>query len=302
MNKTCIIIAGPTASGKTSIAINLAQHYSTQIISADSRQCYQELNIGVAKPSAKELTLAQHYFINTHSITEEVNAAVFEKYALEVAEKIFEKNDVAIMTGGTGLYIKAFCEGLDNIPQVPADVKLWVNEGFNSGGIPWLQQQLQKADPQFFAAGEMQNPRRMMRALEVVKSSGLSILHFQTKQKITRPFKIVKIGLDWPRPMLYQRINERVDQMITDGLVEEARGLFSQKHMKALHTVGYQELFAHFEGQLSLEQAVALIKQNTRHYAKRQMTWFNKDTNMQWVNAEVNETLFNQVLSTISRA
>ena len=286
MNKTCLIIAGATAVGKTAMAIELAQNYFTQIISADSRQCYKELNIGVAKPVAEELASVHHYFISTHSIAETVTAASFEKYALHSADKIFEKNSIAVMVGGTGLYIKAFCEGLDEIPAIKEEVRQTIETNYNNGGIEWLQQQVKKQDPDYFIRGEMQNPQRMMRALEVKFSTGKSIGSFQRKEKKHRNFKIIKIGLELPRQILYDRINKRVDKMIETGLVKEAESLIPYKQLNALQTVGYTELFNYFEGNTSLDAAIDLIKQNSRQYAKRQMTWFKKDKEIHWIDMQ----------------
>jgi tRNA dimethylallyltransferase len=282
MDKTCIIVAGPTAVGKTAIALHLAQLFSTTIISSDSRQCYRELNIGVAKPEPAELEAIHHDFINSHSIHESVNAADFEKYALSSVEKIFQKSDVAIMVGGTGLYIKAFCEGLDKIPEVPAALRAQIIQDYQTKGIEWLTQMLQEKDADYSANGNMQNPQRMMRALEIISFTGNSILSYQTHQKEKRNFNIIKIGLELPRPELYERINSRVDKMIADGLIEEASTLQSYQHLNALQTVGYSELFDYFNGKISKEKAIELIKQNTRHYAKRQLTWFKKDEEMTW--------------------
>ena len=296
MNKTCIIIAGPTAVGKTSMAIQLAKHFSTQIISADSRQCYQELNIGVAKPSAMELSLAQHYFINSHSVSQNVTAADYEKYALLSADTIFLKNNKAIMVGGTGLYIKAFAEGLDEIPDIEEFLRTSIVTDYNNGGIQWLQEQIKKQDPDYFIYGEMQNPQRMMRALEVKISTGKSIRSFQSKLKKQRNFNCIKIGLELPREILYERINARVDKMMENGLLEEAESLLPYKHLGALQTVGYRELFDYFDNKISFENAVALIKQNSRNYAKRQMTWFKKDKEMNWVDMQDEGKAFTTIL------
>jgi len=283
MNKTCIIVAGPTAVGKTAIAIHLAQLFSTTIISSDSRQCYRELNIGVAKPEPAELEAIHHDFINSHSIHESVNAADFEKYALSSVEKIFQKSNIAVMVGGTGLYIKAFCEGLDKIPEVPAEIREQIIQNYQTNGIDWLSQMLQQKDAAYAAQGNMQNPQRMMRALEIISFTGNSILSYQTHQKEKRNFNIIKIGLELPRPELFERINSRVDKMIADGLIQEASTLQSYQHLNALQTVGYSELFDFFNGKISKEKAIEMIKQNTRHYAKRQLTWFKKDEEMNWI-------------------
>lgn len=275
-NKTCIIVTGATASGKTDYAFELAQKYNTQIISADSRQCYKELNIGVAKPSQSQLDQIHHYFIDSHSIYEEVNVKVFEEYALEAVNKIFETNDIAIMAGGTGLYIKAFCEGLDDVPSVNEAIRENINASYQLHGIEWLQSEIEKNDPLFFGSGENKNPQRLMRALEVKLSTGNSIINFQSGKKIERNFQIKKINLDVPRPELYERINKRVDKMMQSGLLEEAKSLFADRHLNALQTVGYRELFDFIEDKISLDKAVDEIKKNTRHFAKRQITWFKK--------------------------
>jgi len=291
MNKTCIIVAGPTAVGKTAIALHLAQLFSTTIISSDSRQCYRELNIGVAKPELAELEAVHHDFINSHSIHESVNAADFEKYALNSVAKIFQKSDIAIMVGGTGLYIKAFCDGLDKIPEVPTLIREQIIQDYQKFGIDWLTEMLQLRDTAYAANGNMKNPQRMMRALEIISFTGNSILSYQTHQKEKRDFKIIKIGLELPRPQLYERINNRVDAMIRQGLIQEVENLQSYKNLYALQTVGYTELFEYFEGKQTLEKSIELIKQNTRHYAKRQMTWFKKDSEINWLppNAKVVE-------------
>lgn len=275
--KTCIIITGPTAAGKTSLGIELALKHKTQIISADSRQCFKELNIGVAKPSDEQLQKVTHYFINSHSIHEEVNARIFEEYALQTVNSIFEKNDVAIMVGGTGLYIKAFAEGLDEIPEVNESVRKEINENYLANGFHWLENELKEQDAVFFSRGEMKNPQRMLRALEVKRSTGKSILDFHSKKKVKRNFDIKVRLLEPPREQLYQNINKRVDEMMESGLLKEAEFLYPFKHLNALQTVGYKELFDYFDKKYSLEKAVEEIKKNTRHYAKRQMTWFRKN-------------------------
>jgi tRNA dimethylallyltransferase len=274
--KKCIVISGPTASGKTAYALPLALKYNTSIISADSRQCFRELNIGVAKPSTSELQEVKHYFIDTLSINEEVNARLFEQYALDCTQEIFKDNDVAIMAGGTGLYIKAFCEGLDDIPGISPEIQNKIRENYKIHGMPWLEEQLKTRDLHFAEKGEMKNPQRMLRALEVVISTGHSILDFHSKTKTERPFLIEHHYLDVPRNILYDHINMRTDKMINDGLIEEARNLFPNRHLNALQTVGYKELFDHFEGTISLDNAIEDIKKNTRHFAKRQITWFKK--------------------------
>lgn len=281
-NKTVIIIAGPTASGKTAVAIQLALHFKTEIISADSRQCFKELNIGVARPTAEELQQAKHHFIASHSIQEEVTAATFEEYALQKTKELFQQHDVVIMVGGTGLYIKAFCEGLDAIPAIDPAIRQQVIKDYEEKGLSWLQEQLRQKDPLFYEMGEMQNPQRMMRALEVVEATGQSIFSFRRKEKAQRDFNILKIGLDIPKEQLHQQIHTRVDQMMKAGLVAEVRSLLPYRHLNALQTVGYAELFGYLDGKTSLEKAIEQVKTNTRQYAKRQLTWFRKDEEIKW--------------------
>jgi len=287
--KRVILITGPTASGKTSLAIQVALHFNTEIISADSRQCFRELNIGVAKPSAEQLAAVRHHFINSHSIHDEVNAAVFAAYANDVLAEIFTKHDVAVMAGGTGLYIRAFEKGLDDIPDIPAGIRNDILENYRQHGIGWLQNQLQLDDPVYFEHGEILNPQRMMRALEVKLATGRSIKEFQLKtargndENVARDFDFPKFAVDLPRERLYAQINQRVDDMITQGLEAEARSLLPFRHLNALQTVGYSEMFDYFDGKRSREEAIAKIKQNTRNYAKRQMTWFRRDAEICWI-------------------
>ncbi len=275
-DKTCFIVCGATAVGKTSYAIDLAKKYNTQIISADSRQCYKELDIGVARPSEEQLTAVHHYFINSHSIHDEVNVKVFEQYALTGIKKIFQANDHAVMAGGTGLYIKAFCEGLDDVPELNTDLRNEINEAYKTGGLQWLQEEIREKDPEYFASGETANPQRLMRALEVKLSTGNSILYFQSGKKAIREFDIKVINLEIPRGDLYNRINSRVDEMMKQGLLKEVEALYSFKQLNALQTVGYKELFEYMDGQISLGEAIERIKKNTRQFAKRQITWFKK--------------------------
>lgn len=280
-----ILVTGPTASGKTSLAIQIAKHFSTSIISADSRQCYRELNIGVAKPDEQQLAEVKHYFINSHSIHDEVNAATFAAYAHEAAESVFSTNDTVVMAGGTGLYIKAFTEGLDDIPEIPLDLRNEIRAKYQANGMQWLMEEVQKYDELYFTTGENQNPQRMMRALEVKLATGQSIKSFQKKHpdKKRTDYELKKYAIDLSREQLYQNINDRVDTMISMGLEEEARSLYPFKNLNALQTVGYSELFNYFEGNGTLFDAIEKIKQNTRHYAKRQLTWFRKDSGIVWV-------------------
>ena len=260
---------GPTAVGKTSFAIALAKTLNTEIISADARQCYKEMNIGVARPSEEELKLVQHHFIASHSITENINASYFENWALEKVQSLFATKDAVVMVGGTGLYIKAFCEGLDLIPAIEPSIRENIIANYEKLGLRWLQKEVSVKDPSYWEKGEQKNPQRLMRALEVILGTGSSILSFQNKKAIERPFKIVKIGLELDREELYQRINDRVLNMIELGLEKEVKGLEDYGQLNALQTVGYSEWKDYFEQKISREKVIENIQQNTRHYAKR---------------------------------
>jgi len=284
-NKTVLIIAGPTAAGKTFVAIELAKKFQTEIISADSRQCFKELNIGVARPSEMELQTVKHYFIASHSIHDPVNAGSFEQYALKKVNEIFQAHNVAIMVGGTGLYIKAFCEGMDEMPGVPAEVRKSIMMNYERNGLEWLQRETQKKDPAFYKTGEIQNPQRLMRALEIAEATGQSILEFRKGKAVQRDFTIVKIGLELPKGELHKNINTRVERMIEAGLVEEVKRLLPNKHLNALQTVAYSEIFDYIDGKTSLKDAIELINKNTRQYEKRQVTWFKKDKDINWIDA-----------------
>ena len=282
-SKTVIIISGPTASGKTELALEVAKHFKTAIISADSRQCFRELNIGVAKPSQAQLELIRHFFINSHSIHEQVNASVFETLSMQWCDEIFSKQDTVIMCGGTGLYIKAFCDGLDEIPVIDEGIRKNIIDNFNEQGFIWLREAVRNADSLFYSSGEIANPQRMMRALEVIQSTGRSILSFRNQQKKIMPFRILEFGIRVPRNELYHRIDARVDTMMQAGLLEEVNSLLPYQHLNALQTVGYSELFDYIKGKSTLEDGISKMKQNTRHYAKRQMTWLNKRQNLVWL-------------------
>jgi len=275
-----IIIAGPTAVGKTELAIRIARELGTEIISADARQCYRELNIGVARPTPEELASVPHHFIASHAITDRVNAAIFEQYALHRSECILRERGSLIVCGGTGLYLRAFCEGMDEMPEVPEEIRKSVESIYHTKGLSALQAAITTEDPQFVVDGEMENPARVIRALSFVRATGRSIRNFQRRQPVDRPFRIIKLLIDRPRAELYDRINRRVTLMMEQGLWQEAESLFEFREWQALQTVGYRELFDHMEGHSTREAAVDLIRQHTRNYAKRQLTWFQKETGM----------------------
>lgn len=243
------------------------------------------MNIGVAKPNDSELKKVHHYFINSHHIQQDVNAGTFEQYALQAIDENFKTNLHAVMVGGTGLYIKAFCEGMDHIPSVPDSIRNNIIDQYKLNGLSWLQKEVEQKDAVFWKIAEQQNPQRLMRALEIVEATGKSITSFKTNKKVTRNFNIVKIGLELPKELLHLNINTRVDEMMEQGLLNEVESLLPFRTLNALQTVGYKELFDYLNGNSSLDEAVENIKKNTRHYAKRQMTWFKKDATIQWFNA-----------------
>lgn len=264
------------------MAIRVAEYFQTAIISADSRQCYRELNIGVARPSEAELATVPHYFIASHSVQDNLSAADFAQYASNQLKQLFQQHKVVVMAGGTGLYIKALCEGLDEIPPVPQSIRDAITKRFEQEGIGWMQDELAKRDPAFWAIAEQQNPRRLQRALEVLEATGQSIISFQKGGQATHDFNIVYIGIELPREVLYERINQRVDAMIQAGLLQEVQAVQLYANLPALQTVGYTELFDYLEGKWTFDLAVEKIKQHTRNYAKRQMTWFKKDEKYKW--------------------
>lgn len=281
-SKTLIVIAGPTAVGKTAVAIELAKKLSTEIISADSRQFFREMAIGTAKPTSEELSQAKHHFVDSHSITESFSVGDFEKEGLALLDDIFKTHGTAILVGGSGLYIKAICEGFDELPTASPGVRERLNQEFKDKGITWLQQKLKSADPIYYERVDLNNPQRLIRALEVFESTGKPFSSYRKAAANERPFKSIKIGLNLPRKILYQRIDLRVDEMVKQGLVDEVRSLLPYRHLSALNTVGYSELFDYFDGKTDFETAISLIKQNTRRFAKRQLTWFRKDKDILW--------------------
>lgn len=277
-----INIVGPTAIGKTSLAIALARHFNTEIISADSRQFFKEIRIGTAVPSQEELNAAPHHFIQHISVEQDYSVGDFEKEALEKLEELFQEHEVIIMAGGSGLYVKSILEGLDYFPEVDPEIRQDLNRIFETEGIAKLQMQLKEMDPDYFSKADTENPHRLIRALEICIGTGKPYSSFLAKDKEPRNFKNISIGLTADREIIYDRINRRVNIMMEEGLLEEAKRLFPQRHLNALNTVGYKELFEYLEGNISLEKAVEEIKKNTRRFAKRQLTWFRKDEDIKW--------------------
>lgn len=277
-----INIIGPTAIGKTSLAIHAAKHFQTEILSADSRQFFREMKIGTAVPEDDELKAAPHHFIQHISVEDKYSVGDFEKEAIRKLDELFEKKDIAILVGGSGLYIKAVTEGLDDFPEIDPKFRERLNKHLQDDGIDWLQQKLFILDPDYYKSIDIHNPHRLIRALEICMATGKTFTSFLDREKQGRNFETINIGLTAEREIIYERINQRVDLMIGTGLVEEARKLYPKRDLNALNTVGYKELFAYFDGEMDLETAISEIKKNTRRFAKRQLTWFRKDNSIKW--------------------
>lgn len=285
LSKTLIVIAGPTAIGKTAAAIEVAKHFNTVVVSADSRQFFREMSIGTAKPSPDELAQVKQYFIDSHSITEPFSVGDFEKQGLALLDELFKTHNHVVLAGGSGLYIKAICEGFDDLPTADPSIREKLNLELEEKGIAYLQQKLKLVDPVYYEEVDLGNPQRIIRALEVFESSGKPISSYRNATINKRPFGIVKLALNMPREVLYERINLRVDIMLQQGLLAEAESLLPYRHLNALNTVGYSEIFDFIDGNTTLNKAVEMIKQNTRRFAKRQLTWFRRDQSFIWLDA-----------------
>ena len=293
MHKTLVLILGPTGVGKTELSLRVAEHFGSPILSCDSRQIYRAIPIGTAAPTAEEQARVKHYFIATHELNEDYNAGQYERDAIALMEELFRAHDILVMTGGSMLYADAVCNGLDDLPAVPDKIRKEVTRLYQEKGLVWLQSEVQRLDPAYWNEVDRQNPARLIHCVELCLTTGKPYSSLLSKkptsnsrQPITnRPFRILRIGLERPREELYDRINRRVEQMIADGLVEEAKAVWPMRHLNSLQTVGYKELFAHFDGEYDLARAIELIQQNSRHYAKRQMTWFRRDNTIHWLNA-----------------
>ena len=293
MHKTLVLILGPTGVGKTELSLRVAEHFGSPILSCDSRQIYRAIPIGTAAPTAEEQARVKHYFIATHELNEDYNAGQYERDAIALMEELFRAHDILVMTGGSMLYADAVCNGLDDLPAVPDKIRKEVTRLYQEKGLVWLQSEVQRLDPAYWNEVDRQNPARLIHCVELCLTTGKPYSSLLSKkptsnsrQPITnRPFRILKIGLERPREELYDRINRRVEQMIADGLVEEAKAVWPMRHLNSLQTVRYRELFAHFDGEYDLARAIELIQQNSRHYAKRQMTWFRRDNTIHWLNA-----------------
>jgi len=297
--KTLISIVGPTAIGKTNLAIEVAKHFQSEIISCDSRQFFKEMKIGTAVPSEEELAEVKHHFIQNISIHEKYSVGDFERDGLAFLDNYFETNDICVMVGGSGLYEKAITVGFDEFPEVDPKIREDLNNELAEFGIEKLQEELQEVDPKYFEEVDIFNKQRVTRALEIYRASGLPFSHFRNQDLDKRPFNIIKIGLELPREEMYDRINLRVDMMMNEGLLNEAKNLFPLKDLNALQTVGYRELFDFFEEKITLDFAIEEIKKNTRRFAKRQMTWFKKDETVNWFSPFDQENIINFISNKI---
>lgn len=296
MKKTLIVITGPTAVGKTALCLEIAKHFDIPIINADSRQIYRELRIGTAQPTKEQMQEVKHYFVGTLGLDDYYSASLFEQQVLECLEQQFRTNDYALLSGGSMMYIDAVCDGIDDIPTIDDETRTLMKQRLADEGLEALVDELRRLDPDYYEIVDRQNPRRVVHALEICVMTGKTYTSFRKREKRQRPFQIIKIGLNRPREELYDRINQRVDQMMADGLLEEARSLYPLRHLNALNTVGYKELFDHLEGRWPLEEAVERIKGNTHRYARKQLTWYKKDERMKWFHPQETE----QIISYIS--
>ncbi|MEM9982162.1 MAG: tRNA (adenosine(37)-N6)-dimethylallyltransferase MiaA [Bacteroidota bacterium] len=289
--KKLIVVVGPTAVGKTVLCVRLAKWFSTEIISADSRQFYKEMSIGTAKPTPEEMQAIPHHFVDSHTIHEEYSVGHFEKEALVTLQNIYQKKEVAILTGGSGLYTKVICDGIDDMPEADLALRQQLNQRLEKEGLAQLLKELKMYDLAYYKEVDRANPQRVIRALEVYLSTGKPFSSFRKQEKVDRPFECIKIGLNRTREELYERINHRMDLMLQNGLLEEVKALYAYRQHNALKTVGYKEIFDYLEGQYDWEECVRLLKRNSRHYAKRQLTWFKKDEAITWFHPEAYEEI-----------
>lgn len=290
--KRLLVIVGPTGSGKTDLSLRVARRYSAPILSTDSRQFYRGMAIGTAQPTVEEQQLVEHHFIASHEITESLNCGTYEQEALACLERLFATHDDVVAVGGSGLYVQALCDGMDDLPQADGALRTRLMERLRDGGLEPLAAELRELDPAYCAVADLHNPARVVRALEVCLQTGRPYSEQRLGTRRERPFRTLKIGVELPREVLYERINRRVDRMLDDGLVDEARRLYPHRALNALQTVGYRELFDWFDGRTTYEEAVELIKRNTRRYAKRQMTWFRRDAEIRWFAPDDDEAIF----------
>ena len=294
--KTLIVVTGPTAVGKTRLCLDIAKHFDIPIINADSRQIYRELHIGTAQPTEEEMREVKHYFVGTLGLENYYSASLFEQHVLELLEKLFKDSDYALMAGGSMMYIDAVCDGIDDIPTIDDQTRTTMKNRLEEEGLEKLCEELQRLDPEYYEIVDLQNPKRVVHALEICTMTGQTYTSYRKKEKKQRSFRIVKIGLNREREELYGRINARVDQMMENGLLKEAETMYPRRALNALNTVGYKELFEYFKGRWPLEEAVERIKGNTRRYARKQLTWYKKDPQIKWFHPDQKEKIINYIL------
>ena len=295
MEKTLIVITGPTAVGKTALCLDVAKHFHIPIINADSRQIFRELKIGTAPPTEAQMQQVHHDFVGILGLDDYYSASLFEQQVLELLDRQFLTSDYALMAGGSMMYIDAVCDGIDDIPTIDDQTRTTMKQRLADEGLEALCEELRQRDPEYYEIVDRQNPRRVVHALEICLMTGKTYTSFRKREKRQRPFSIIKIGLNRPREELYERINRRVDQMMADGLLEEAKALYPKRHLNALNTVGYKELFDYIDGRWPLEEAVERIKGNTRRYARKQLTWFKKDESIRWFHPDETETIIKYI-------
>jgi len=296
---TLLVILGPTGVGKTNISLRLAEHFGCPIVSSDSRQFYRELKIGTAAPTDEQLRRVQHYFIGSHSIFDEYNAGQYEQDAIQLLDELFQKRDVVMLVGGSMMYIDAVCNGMDDIPTVDAETRAYWQKQYADFGLEYIQKELKRLDPVHYEQVDLQNPKRIIHALEICSMTGKPYSDLRTGERKQRNFNILKIGLNRPRPELYERINQRVDEMMAEGLLQEAEQFYPFKQLNTLNTVGYKELYEYLDGTWTLDFAVNMIKQDSRRYAKRQLTWFNRDKEIKWFEPEEEERILEYITNNL---
>ena len=294
-DKTLIVLTGPTAVGKTAVSLDIAKHFGIPVINADSRQIFKELKIGTARPTEADMLEVKHYFVGTLGIDDYYSASLYEQQVLELLDEEFKTHDYALLSGGSMMYIDAVCDGIDDIPTIDDDTRALMKQRLKDEGLEALCEELKRLDPEYYEIVDRQNPRRVVHALEICVMTGQTYTSFRKRSKKERPFHIVKIGLDRPREELYQRINARVDKMMEEGLLEEARQMYPKRELNALNTVGYKELFDYLDGRWPLEEAVERIKGNTRRYARKQLTWYKKDEQIKWFHPQDEQAIMNYI-------
>ena len=302
MTKSLLLILGPTGVGKTELSLRVAEHYGCPIVNCDSRQVFRSIPIGTAAPTAQEQARVKHYFVATRELEDDYNAGQFERDAMELLDTLFKTHEVVVMTGGSMLYADAVCNGLDDLPSVPDALRQQVQRDYETRGLEWLQTEVQRLDPAYWQLVDQQNPARLAHCVEMCLTTGQTYSSLRTGERKQRPFRIIKIGLERPREELYDRINRRVIQMIADGLEDEVKAVYPKRQLNSLQTVGYKELFAYFDGEYDRNRAIELIQQNTRHYAKRQMTWFRRDKDIHWLQANDDYEKNIHLIDTLLRA